>query len=89
MSFKPGRNRAGDKYRNRDYSNAVRSHLEEEDIDMNVGGAGGGFVKNYRKGKRGRGGNQSSSNPVETRRLLLSPLGWYKVTVSPGSLFVF
>ncbi|ENN77920.1 hypothetical protein YQE_05597, partial [Dendroctonus ponderosae] len=87
VSFKPGRNRSDHTHRIKDYTKALRLHLEEEDIDMNIGGAGGGFVKNYRKGKRGRGGRQSSPNPIEMRRCLVGPTGWYRVTIPYGDKY--
>ncbi|KAL1494139.1 hypothetical protein ABEB36_009785 [Hypothenemus hampei] len=83
VTFKHGGTRGG-KFRNRDWSNAIRSHLEDEDIDMNVGSGSG---KSFRKGKKGKGGRQGSPMPLSAKKLLNSPTGWYRVSIPYGNKY--
>ncbi|XP_050298409.1 nuclear RNA export factor 1-like isoform X2 [Anthonomus grandis grandis] len=86
VTFKPsGGSRHGGKFgKNKDWSNAIRSHLEEEDIDMNLqGGSGKSFKKNYGKKK----GNRPGSPAPGPRRLFEGPTGWYKVSIPFGEKY--
>uniref|UniRef100_V5I800 Uncharacterized protein n=1 Tax=Anoplophora glabripennis TaxID=217634 RepID=V5I800_ANOGL len=80
VTFKPNRF-GGQKNHNRDWSNAIREHLQDEDVDMGVSsGSGRNFInKKYNKGKKGRKG---SPIPNSRRKLLEGPTNWYKVSVS-------
>ncbi|XP_066246694.1 nuclear RNA export factor 1-like [Euwallacea similis] len=85
VSFKPVGNRNGGKYRNKDWTNAIKSHLEEEDIDMNLASGSG---KNFRKGgKKNKGGRRGSPAPVDGRQLMQGPTGWYKVSIPYGEKY--
>lgn len=77
VNFKPGGNRHGGRFiKDKNWSKGIVSHLEEEDIDMNVRST------NF-KGKKGnrKNGHQGPPAPIE-RRLMQGPTGWYKITVS-------
>ncbi|CAG9767079.1 unnamed protein product [Ceutorhynchus assimilis] len=86
VTFKPGGNRYGNnKGKNKDWSNAIRSHLEEEDIDMNIGSSSG--KANFRLNKKGKGGRQGSPLPYRPKFLQEGPTGWYRVIIPYGQRY--
>lgn len=81
VNFKPGGNRHGGRFiKDKNWSKGIASHLEEEDIDMNVRGT------NF-KGKKGnRKSGQGPPAPIE-RRLMQNPTGWYRITIPYGNKY--
>ncbi|XP_018319322.1 nuclear RNA export factor 1 isoform X2 [Agrilus planipennis] len=65
---------------NRNWSASLEAHFQEEDVDM--GGSGGGFTsaKNFRR--KGRSGTPPPKGAK--RKLLDSPVGWFRVTIPYG-----
>lgn len=78
VTFKPNRR---DKRRPvKDWGRALREQLLEDDVDM---GGTSGPARVFDKNKMGRKGNRSGSPAIlQKRKLLESPSGWYRVTVS-------
>lgn len=64
----------------KDWTNSLRCHLEDEDVDMGASGFSG-HKKFFKKG----GGRPGSPAPRKggKRKLLESPTNWFRVTVSP------
>lgn len=80
-SYKQG----GNKGYNRDFGNAVREHLQDEDVDMGgSSGPGRNYNKKFTKAKRGRKGSPA---PNGRRILLEGPTSWYKVSMPYGEKY--
>ncbi|CAG9835063.1 unnamed protein product [Diabrotica balteata] len=91
VTFKSNRDRPD--RRDKDWSNAIRSHLEDEDIDMGISPGSSKnvrFNKNKNRGGGGGGGGrgrQGSPAPIAKRKLLEGPSSWYKVTLPHGDKY--
>ncbi|KAJ8940254.1 hypothetical protein NQ314_010776 [Rhamnusium bicolor] len=78
VTFKPNRYGGNKEFNNRDWKNAIREHLQDEDVDMGVSSGSGRYHnKKFNRGKKGRRG---SPVPNTKWKLLESPTGWYKVS---------
>lgn len=77
--------RFGNKGHQKDWSNSIRAHLEDEDVDMS-GTSFGYQKKHYHNNNNRRGGGRPGSpapNKIGMKRkLLASPTNWYRITVS-------
>lgn len=84
VTFK--QSRYGKKGPQRDWSDSIRAHLDEEDIDMGSSAS----ISNRRKSfhqKRGGGNRPGSPAPFKPKRKLMeSPTNWFRVTVCDFSL---
>ncbi|XP_060522572.1 nuclear RNA export factor 1 [Cylas formicarius] len=81
VTFKPGR-QGGNQYSRNHWGNALREHLEDEDIDM---GISSGARHRFRSGKKK--GRKGSPGPAQFRKLLEAPSGWYKVMIPYGEKY--
>ncbi|KAJ8916786.1 hypothetical protein NQ315_005791 [Exocentrus adspersus] len=89
VTFKPSSRFGGKKeYGNRDWSNAIREHLQDEDVDMGVSsGTGRNFNnKKFGKGRKGRKGSPIPNNR-QPRKLLEGPTSWYKISIPHGEKY--
>ncbi|KAJ8956646.1 hypothetical protein NQ318_014000 [Aromia moschata] len=85
VTFKQNRQGGKKEYHGKDWSQAIREHLQDEDVDMGISSASGrNYNKNYNKGKKGRKG---SPVPNGRRKLLESPTNWYKISLPHGDKF--
>ncbi|KAG5895804.1 hypothetical protein JTB14_028508 [Gonioctena quinquepunctata] len=75
-----------DNNRGRDWGNALREHLQDEDVDM---GFSAGSSKTNRFNNGGRRGRKGSPMPLAKtkRKLLESPSHWYKVSLPHGDKY--
>ncbi|KAF5277675.1 hypothetical protein FQA39_LY18444 [Lamprigera yunnana] len=83
VTFKPNRYR--NKGRQKDWTNSIRSHLEDEDVDM-----GSSTFDRQRKIYNKQGGRSTSDKPGASRfrrKLLDSPSNWFRVTLPYGNKY--
>ncbi|CAG9863513.1 unnamed protein product [Phyllotreta striolata] len=75
----------------KDWNNAFRAHLEDEDIDMGIDSATSSrnIKYNNRRGRGGGQGRQGTPPPMGNmrRKLLEGPSSWYKITLPHGDKF--
>ncbi|XP_074032061.1 nuclear RNA export factor 1 [Leptinotarsa decemlineata] len=85
VTFKQN-NRHGGKNKGRDWSGALREHLQDEDIDM---GFSAGSSKTNRYNNGGRKGRKGSPMPTGNvkRKLLEGPTNWYRVSLPHGDKY--
>lgn len=88
-----GNERRGGKKQQKNWEHVIKSHLEDEDIDMGSQSQGGRFhaVKNRKGGGFNRvnspapRGHAGTSGPPMRPKLLEGPTNWYKVTLKQGA----
>lgn len=85
VKFKQGRFGHKSDYQKKDWSETIRAHLEEEDIDMGgAAGVGTAYRNNKKFGKgggRNKGGRRSGSPVPMRRKLVEGATSWYRVSV--------
>lgn len=82
VSFKP--NRQYRKDNTKDWTASVRAHLQDEDIDMGGSSTSTGITFSGRKFAKykHRSGSPMPNKGGGRRKVLESPTGWYRITVS-------
>ncbi|XP_056641842.1 nuclear RNA export factor 1-like [Diorhabda sublineata] len=86
VTFKNHKNKSN-RRDNRDWTNAIRSHLEDEDVDMGINAGSSRNIKLNKSKKSGGRSRQSSPSPHNKRKLLEGPSNWYKVTLPHGDKY--
>ncbi|XP_019881507.1 nuclear RNA export factor 1 isoform X2 [Aethina tumida] len=91
VKFKQGRFGHKSDYQKKDWSETIRAHLEEEDIDMGgAAGVGTAYRNNKKFGKgggRNKGGRRSGSPVPMRRKLVEGATSWYRVSVNYGDKY--
>ncbi|VEN42801.1 unnamed protein product [Callosobruchus maculatus] len=82
VTFKFNHRQGGRKDNVRDWTSAIREHLQDEDVDMGISSNSGRVINNKKFNKKKKGGRKGS--PVPVRKLLEGPTGWYRVIIPYG-----
>lgn len=86
VTFKNHRDKQ-DRRDHKDWSNAIRSHLEDEDVDMGFNAGSSRNIKHNKSKKNGGRSRQNSPPPYNKRKLMEGPSNWYKVTLPHGDKY--
>ncbi|CAH1116234.1 unnamed protein product [Phaedon cochleariae] len=87
VHFKSNRGGGRKDNKGRDWGNALREHLQDEDVDMGFSASGSGRSNKFNnRGKRGRKGSPMPPSNGK-RKLMEGPTNWYKVSLPHGDKF--